>query len=126
MTYRGLDPLQIVLYKEKLVAEQSVINAVGLSAKIVTLNGDFTTAIAQVTIPVRSSAEAEAAAKALDVGHDTHSGVLEYYVILTGSGVFGDALTYKAAYFKYAIEPKLVLAPETSAENADEGADTDA
>jgi hypothetical protein len=35
-------------------------------------------------------------------------------------------LTYEAAYFKYAIEPKLVLEQPTGDENADEGTDTDA
>lgn len=111
MTYSGLTPSQILLYKEAIMAQQSVIHAISLRAKVVTLNGDFTTAIGQEIITVRSSAEAEAYAHELDIGHDTHSGVLEYYVVLTGSGALGDSMTYRSAYFKYAIEPILVLAP---------------
>lgn len=111
------------------MAEAKEINAIDLKVRIVSISNDLLTAVGQVTISVTSSAEAEAYAAMLDSQSPephTHSGPIEYYLTLTGSGVFGDVLTYEAAYFKYAIEPKLVLAPPTGDENADEGTDTGA
>jgi hypothetical protein len=121
-----IDPIVSLILKEASMATENQINAVGLRAKIVTINNSNTGAVAQITTDVKSSAHAEAIAKAIDEGSDTRSGVRAYYVTLTGSGVFGDVLTYEAAYFQKVIEPKLVLTPQTGDENADEGTDTGA
>lgn len=80
------------------------IYAVGLQAKIVSLNKSYTAAVHQEIISCASSAEAEAYAKSLDVGKFTHTSVIEYYVI----GENGDVFTYEASVFMVQVEPRLV------------------
>lgn len=91
--------------------ENNPIYAVRLQAKVVTLNNAYTDAVAQEVIDCRSSAEAKAYARALDLGKTTHSAVLEYYVTLRDSGVFGDQVKYEQGVFVIQVEPRLILAP---------------
>lgn len=89
------------------------IYAVRLQAKVVSLNNAYIEAVYQETLDVTGSAQAKAYAKSLDVGKDTHTAVLEYYVTLQGTGLPGDIVKYSANVFMLQVEPRLVL-------NADE------
>lgn len=85
------------------------IYAVGLQAKIVSLNKSYTAAVHQEIIDSTGSAHAEAYAKSLDVGKSTHSSVIEYYVIKAGTGEYGDVSTYEAGVFVIQVEPRLII-----------------
>ena len=89
------------------------IYAVKLEARVITQNASYTAVIAAETVTVRTSAEAKAYAKSLDVGKKQHSAVKEYYVTLTGSGAYGDIVTYEQGVFVIQVEPRLILAPYT-------------
>lgn len=89
------------------------IYAVRLQAKIVSLNNSYTEAVYQEIIDVTSSQQARAEAIQLDIGSDTHSAVLEYYVTLQDTGLPGDIGKYSANVFMRQIEPRLVLTPAT-------------
>lgn len=87
------------------------IYAVKLEAKVVTLNSSYTTVVAQEIVTVRTSTQAKAYAASLDVGKNTHSSVKEYLITLTGSGAYGDIVTYLPNVFVIQVEPRLILAP---------------
>lgn len=89
--------------------EANPIYAVKLQAKVVSLNNSYTDAVYQEVLQVSTSDEAKAYAKSLDVGKDTHSAVLEYYVTLQGTGLPGDVAKYSANVFMIQVEPRLVL-----------------
>ncbi len=95
--------------------EPNPIYAIRLQAKVVSLNNSYTAAVYQEVIDVQNSAQAKAYAKDLDIGKDTHSAVLEYYVTLQGTGLPGDIAKYSANVFMIQVEPRLVL------QNADDG-----
>lgn len=82
----------------------NTIYALGLQAKIVTLNKSYTATVAQCILDCRSSVEANSYAGTLDLGKDTHSYASEYYVI-TSDKVY----TYEAAVFMVQVEPRLIL-----------------
>lgn len=90
--------------------EPKPIYAIRLQAKIVSLNNSYTDAVYQEIIDVPDSATAKNYAKDLDIGKDTHSAVLEYYVTLQGTGLSGDIVRYSANVFMIQVEPRLILA----------------